>query len=362
MKRLLVVLAVVLAVAASSASTAQASVLGCQLDQKYELSMDGFGYLKEVDPDGTPGSCDEYLVLRNLVKIDSPIKAQGNINTATDEPAGAPDRFYTGYDNGLGGRLSNPGPDVYFSGVLGALMTGLKVIAVDDDAGGPFAGPWTRLTDPHDIIAWSKGLLGQPDPWDVIHFGAEDEDVTPLVKFYNDTTVLDGDFGPGHDGWNAVGDLYTAQDGDDIGEGGTNDAKLLTATLQNIGLHYVDGLNLIAPAGTLVSNVLDPNGAVRPLVFMDVVRNPVDSPEMVCVLPGGMWATLYDSAGNPQTFVADIISAVGSQPMPGFAPEAWVTLSDPTEYVGGIPEPGSVVIWGALGLVGLAYCRLRRRR
>jgi hypothetical protein len=362
MKRLLVVLAVL----GLLASAAEASVLPSLVNQKYEASLDGFGYLRAQDPDGTPGNGDEYLVLRNMIKVDSPIKAQGDITTATDEPPGAPDRFAIGYDNGIGGRLSNPASDVSVPGILGVLISGLKVIAVDDDTGTPFLpGPYNRITGDANILAWALGA-GNVDQHDIVYFGDDPEVAgAPKVRFWHDTEAGNdaGDFGPGFDGWSMDGDLYTNSLGQTFGNDGA-DTLVLDGVLLDQTNYQVDGLARAAPAGTLVASVTDNNGIIRPLAFIDVIGG-VDA---YTVLPGGMYANVYTDpdgdgdmttgASHPQvTQVADFVSAIASQPLPnGFS-----QLSDPTEWVGAIPEPGSVVVWGALSLVGLGYCLVRRR-
>ena len=66
---------------------------------------------------------------------------------------------------------------------------------------------------------------------------------------------------------------------------------------------------------------------------------------------------------------SELIAAIALQPLigltvnsPGLPYESWEAMSDPVEYVGMIPEPASLALWGLGGLLGLAAYARRRRK
>jgi len=329
---------------------AHALILPGTVFHKYELSLDGFGKLIVKDPDGTPGSGDEYVVARSLTLVDTPMKDQGLVPYM-------PYPFVTGND-GLPGSGSN---NVSFTGTLAFLAAGLKVIGIDVYQG---IGSYNLVTSDSAIIAiLSSGLKAK----DIVYLG-DDPKISgdPYGVFTWDPTVSASSFTPGHDGWNAAGDLYTNSSSLDLGIGGVNDTTILTTKFIEFGGLEVDSLGRAAMNGTLIANVVTGDGSIRPVFFMEVTGG-VDAP---WVVPGGMKTTLgkdtdgdgWVDYGQYQDVVADIIAAVGTKPLYDETPPYqtdWYSFSDPAEWVAQ-PEPASILIWGGLAGAGLLLARRRK--
>lgn len=333
--------------------TATAGILPGDMFHKFEVNLHGFAYIKVMDPDGTPGSGDEYLAGRNLALVTSVMKDQGKVP-------------YIPYPYVVGAEgLPGPYNDRSFSGVLGFMAAGLKIIAVDDY--NPITNSYTRITGDSSLLAWASNSHTM---FDVIYLGDDPNfPGSPYGVFWHDPTAVNSTFQPGTDGWNAVGSTFSAGAFTNQQLGDALDTLILTTSFNDLsGVRVLDPPfpSLVAPAGTLVINVTSPQGTIRPIFIMEVTGGTDAS----LVVPGGMSAT-YDwwngSTFVPKTFVGDIVSSVGAQPWvpppgtptPPFGP--WVTMSDPTEWVAQ-PEPGSLAVWALLATVGFGALYLKRRR
>jgi len=336
-------------VVVGSAEVAHAVIAG-QANQKWEISLDGFAKLYPTDDNGTPADPDDdTYVLRNFVRTDSTFKGQGDITTGPD--AGVPAEFTPG----TGETYLFKAGEVSYSGILGMVTTGLKVIGVDVD---DTFGTYTRLSAGNAGFAAALAGLKQAD---IIYFGKEDDAQEPIAYIYNDAGAVWADYENTTDGWNADGSQFTGTGGRTIGD---DEPVLLELQLQDFGLHEVDAKYQAAMAGTYLASVITNDGAVRVSAIFDVIGG-TDEP---LVLENGMYTTLRrDTNGNGRidagdggaqtSFVNDFIAAFGAK-----VPDSngFVFLSDPAEYVGVIPEPGALLVWAVLCLAGLAFSRRRR--
>jgi|GEM_PF-3086113 len=344
---------VVVAVAFGAGSTL-GGILPGDIYHKFEVNLHGFAYVKVMDPDNIPGNGDEYLAGRNLAVVTSVMKDQGKVPYV-------PYPYYAGPDG-----LGPPYNDRSFTGVLGFMAAGLQIIAVDDY--NPDTDLYTRVTGA-GLLGWATSSHTM---FDVIYFGDDSQiQGAPYGVFWHDPTAQNSTFQPGTDGWNAVGDTFSAGVNPNQILGDALDTLVLTTSFQDLsGVRVLNPPfpSLVAPQGTLVINVTSPQGLIRPIFVMTVTGGADAS----LVVPGGISAT-YDwwngSSFVTKTFVGDIVSSVGAQPWddpsipgeptPPFGP--WVTMSDPTEWVAQ-PEPASVAIWALLGTIGLGAWYLTRRR
>jgi hypothetical protein len=275
-----------------------------------------------------PDGAGDFL-LRSLTKVTSDYKAQGSVTT--------PSQFQTGPDAGAGNI-----PDYALTQVTGALLSGLKVIAIDDNTG---LSAWSRYTSAADILdLLTPGGSLSLSAKDIIYFGAE-TGVTPLANFYNDTTVTNGQLSTGGV-FSADGKTYT-KGLNDFGAG-AGSTLLLTATFQDLGGSEVDSQGRAAPAGTLLSQFLS-DGSVRPFAMLDVV--PGSGTEAGAIKDQGMTFTLATDTNadmfvdtGTKTFTGDIALSLGST-VP--AANGFSTFSDPAEFVS-TPEPVSLIAWSGL--------------
>jgi len=331
-------------------TSAYAAILPGTIFHKFEANLDGFGYLKLMDPDGSP-----YYAARSVTKVRSPLRDQGLVPYV-------PYQFYTGDDN-----LPGYGAQYGVTGTLAFLTVGLKVIGIDKYTvvpGSPPSFTYTLITGDSNIVSTISSLA----PNDIVYLGADPNSTLGTFGVFTwDPTVNPGDFVPGTDGWSQWGELFTSGSVD-IGLGGVNDITILTTDFVKLDGLQVDSLQRAAMPGTLVAQVISVNGDVRPIFFMNVTGG-VDAP---WVVPGGMKATLgldtdndgwidYDWSTNPptpytKTVVADIIANIGTQPA---SQSGWFTFSDPVEWVAQ-PEPTSLLVWGGLAGAGLLLARRRK--
>ena len=171
-----------------------ASILPGDIDHKFEVNLEGFAYIKVMDPDGTPGTGDEYLAGRNLTLVNSVMKDQGQVPYK-------PYPYVTGSD-----ALPGPYNDRSFSGVLGFLAAGLKIIAVHDY--DPGTGAYTLINTDSGLLTWA---VAGHTMYDVIYLGDDPKFAgDPYGVFWHDPTAVRSTFQPGTVGWDGVGDTFSA--------------------------------------------------------------------------------------------------------------------------------------------------------
>jgi hypothetical protein len=323
------------ALACQMAASSYASILPGTPQQKWEVNLDGFGKIYYDDGGTLADPTDDIFRLRSLTKTSSLFKGQGEVTTPSD--------FIIGLDPGG----VNVAPSQGFIGVVGTLITGLRVIAVDEFTG---PGAYTRASTPASIAA----ALAGAGTSDIIYFGAE-VGVTPKALFYHESSILNADLTPS-DSWNTTGDSF-----DGIFGAGFSDL-LLETVFQDLGGTDATGVSFVAaPAGTLLTQVLS-SGSVRPFAMLDVIGGL----EAGLIQDGGLTFDLTADSADAgdstfsdltKSFVGDIaISLASTVPnVDGFS-----TLSDPAEFVSA-PEPTSAIAWAVLTAC-VSFFGLRRKR
>jgi len=360
---------VALVAVALLASVAQAGILPVNQDHKYEASLDGFTQAFLEDPDGSVAgggglTGDEWVRSKSFTNIDSPLKDQGEVPSK-------PYNFVAGFD-ALGPPYSNKNN----LGVLASIITGLKVLAVDDY--DLMSNSYTRSTGDAAVVAYLLG--GTSGDGDIVYLGdanpaAGGDAGDPRVWFYHKHGVTESDFGAagGASTWDAGSDATVDNDrfvdgssGQTMGDDGAS-TLVIKAALQDISGYRVDGTSRAAPAGTLLANVIDNYAGRRPIFLMDVIGGDEawavqEDGMMVQMFPDANPATPEWDPAQPVWVVDDLISAIAAQPYvyQGTEVPGWFSLSDPTEWLAQIPEPSTFVVWSLLAALGI--CLRRRRR
>jgi len=312
---------------------AWASILPGDVGQHWKLNSTGYSTLFFDD-------VKEVIYGMTIHKVTSAFQDFGNIGTG-----------YADFGDDTGG-----GPNRPISGMIGIIVAGYQVIAVDDFTSGSGYDRVTGYTDMKNAIQNNLSLK------DILYFG--DYDGAAAYVYY-DPAGSSGDFDKGGTfGTNSAGNpTYTdANTGKTIGD--DLDEYLFKATFQYISGYQVDGTSRAAPDGTLFGQFFG-QGYVQ--MYLNVVPNQGTSWQLI--MPGKMRQQYvsYDDDANwiieddepTKTVYADIIASAQTQNLPS---SGWATSSDPIEWVSQ-PEPASVVIWAGLAgaAMGLAFLRRRAR-